>query len=84
MAFGAKNSDMSSVQRVTRKSSKGNVDGVNPENLATFDINCAFSRRFHVYRSPWKPTNGEKLKMEQEYGNMHDPFAISIFASLRG
>ena len=39
--------------------SKGDVDGVNPENL-------------------------RKLKMEQEYGNLHDPFAISIRTSLRG
>ena len=26
---------------------------------------------------------GERLKLEQENGNMHDPFAISIHASLR-
>ena len=46
-----------------KESSKGDLDGVNPENLTTFDINCA-SRGFHVYRSSWKPKIGGKLKME--------------------
>ena len=39
------------------EASKGNVDGFNPENLTTFDINRA-SHGFDVYCSSWKPTIG--------------------------
>ena len=65
------------------ESSKGDLGGVDPEYLTRFEINCA-TREFHVYRSSWKPTVSEKLKMEQEYGNVHDLFSISVRASLRG
>ena len=64
------------------ESSTGAGGSVDPENLKRFEINCA-SRGFHVYRSSWKPMIGERLQLEQEYGNVHDPFAISIHASLR-
>ena len=60
--------------------SKGDVAGLNPENLTTFDVNCD-SRKFYVHRSSWKPTIGGEVKMEQEYENMHYPFAISRCAS---
>ena len=65
------------------ESSKDDVDGVDPEKLTIFDISCAF-RGVHVYRSSWKPMIVGELKMEQEYRNMHDPFAISICSWLRG
>ena len=61
--------------------SKGDVGSVDPGNLTRFKINCP-SCRFHVYRSSWKAKISEKLKMKQEYGNLHDQFAISIHASL--
>ena len=50
--------------------STGAGGSVDPENLTRFEVNCA------------KPMIGERLKLEQEYGNVHDPFAISIHASL--
>ena len=62
-----------SVSKETAKSSDG----------LKFEMKCA-SRGFHVYRTVWKPKVGEKLQMKPEYANVHDPFAISINASLKG
>ena len=48
-----------------------------------FQIACA-SRGFHVYRELWKPKLGQKLNVDQEIGNLHDPFAISLGAKIAG
>lgn len=48
-----------------------------------FEIACA-SRGFHVYRELWKPKLGQKLQIDQEIGNIHDPFAISLGAKIVG
>ena len=48
-----------------------------------FEIACA-SRGFHVYSEIWKPKLGQKLRLDQEIGNIHDPFAISLGAKLTG
>ena len=48
-----------------------------------FEIACA-SRDFHVYRELWKPKLGQKLQIDQEIGNIHDPFAISLGAKVVG
>ena len=52
------------------------------KGLRKFEINCA-SRGFHVYREIWNPRIGEKLEIEQDYGNVDDPFAMSIKAKPR-
>ena len=51
--------------------------------MQQFEMNCA-SRGFHVYRDVWQPRRGEILEVEHDYGNVHDPFAISINTSSRG
>ena len=48
-----------------------------------FEILCA-SRGFHVYREIWKPKLGQELKVNQEVGNVVDPFAISLEAKIPG
>ena len=50
--------------------------------MTRFEINYS-PRGFHVYRSSWKPTIGENVKMEQQNRYEYDQFAISIGASLR-
>ena len=45
-----------------------------------FEIACA-SRGFHVYHELWKPKLGQKLQIDQEIDNIHDPFAISLGAN---
>ena len=67
-------------RRVLEVDNKVDVDS---EKLMTFEVNCA-SREFHVFWTSWKPTDGEYLRIEREYGNVHDPFSISIRASSRG
>ena len=48
-----------------------------------FEIACA-SRGFHVYHELWKPKLVKKLQIDQEIGNIHDPFAISLGAKIVG
>ena len=48
-----------------------------------FKIACA-SRGFHVYRELWKAKLGQKLQIDQEISNIHDPFAISLGAKIVG
>ena len=48
-----------------------------------FEIACA-SGDFHVYHELWKPKLGQKLQIDQEIGNIHDPFAISLGAKIVG
>ena len=50
--------------------------------MQQLEMNCA-SRGFPVYRDVWQPRRGEILEVEHDYGNVHDPFAISIKASSR-
>ena len=52
------------------------------EGLRKFEIDCA-SWGFHFYREIWNPRIGEKLEIEQEYGNVEDPFAMAIKAKPR-
>ena len=49
------------------------------QGLKKFEIDCA-SRGFHVYREIWNPRIDEKLEIEQDYGNVEDPFAMAIKA----
>ena len=48
-----------------------------------FEIICA-CRGFHIYRSIWSPKLKQMLQVEQELGNVHDPFAISFGAKIPG
>ena len=47
------------------------------------EIACAI-RGFHVYRELWEPKLGQKIQIDQEIGNIHDPFAISLGAKIVG
>ena len=51
--------------------------------MQQFEINCA-SRGFYIYRDMWRPVCGEILEVEQDYGNVHDPFALSLNTASRG
>ena len=33
---------------------------------------------FHVYKDQWAPVVGETLMCEREFGNIHDPYAVSV------
>ena len=46
-------------------------------------ILCA-SRGFYVYRNIWIPKIGQNLRVRQEVGNDHDPFAMSVGANVPG
>ena len=35
-------------------------------------------RGFHVYKDVWNPVVGETLICEKEFGNLHDPYAVSV------
>ena len=35
-------------------------------------------RRFHVYKDVWNAEIGEVFKCEQEFGNLHDSYTVSI------
>ena len=52
------------------------------QGFRQFEIDCA-SRGFHVYREIWNPRIGDKLEIEQDYGNVEDSFAIAIKAKPR-
>ena len=43
----------------------------------TLAINSAV-RGFHVYKNEWNPVLGETLLCEQEFGNIHDPYAVAV------
>ena len=57
--------------------------GMSGSGKQKFEIACA-SRGFHVYREIWNPKTGQKLQVNQEINNIHDPFAISLGAKLNG
>ena len=57
--------------------------GMSESGKQKFEIACA-SRGFHVYREIWNPKTGQKLQVNQEINNIHDPFAISLGAKLNG
>ena len=46
------------------------------EHVERFSIDSAV-RGFHVYKDIWNPEIGEVLLCEQEFGNLHDPDAVS-------
>ena len=48
-----------------------------------FEIACA-SRGFHIYCELWKPKLGQKLQIDQEISNIHNPFTISLGAKIVG
>ena len=52
-------------------------------SLRQVQFDCA-SRGFHEYRQIWNPRIGQKLNIEQDYGDIHDPFSMAIKAVLRG
>ena len=35
-------------------------------------------RGFHVYKDIWNPVVGELLVCKQEFGNLHDPYTVSV------
>ena len=47
------------------------------EHVERFSIDSAV-RGFHVYKDIWNPEIGEVLLCEQEFGNLHDPYAVSV------
>ena len=51
----------------------------NIQGMQQFELECA-SRGYHVYRDVWRPVRGEILEIENDYGNVHDPFALSLNA----
>lgn len=53
------------------------------QGMQQFQINCG-SRGFHIYRDVWNPVRGEILEVNHDYGNVHDPFALSLNAASRG
>lgn len=53
------------------------------QGLKQFAFDCA-SRGYHVYRDVWNPRIGQKLHIEQDNANVHDPFAMAIKATQRG
>ena len=47
------------------------------EHSERFSIDSAV-RGFHVYKDIWNPEIGEVFICEQEFGNLHDPYAVSV------
>ena len=47
------------------------------EHLERFSIDSAV-RGFHVYKDIWNSEIGKVLICEQEFGNLHDPYAVSV------
>jgi len=47
------------------------------EHMERFSIDSAV-QGFHVYKDIWNPEIGEVLICEQEFGNLHNPYAISV------
>ena len=45
--------------------------------MERFSIDSAV-RGFHVYKDIWNPEIGEVLLCEQEFGNLHDPYAVPV------
>ena len=35
-------------------------------------------RGFHIYKDVWNPVLGDTPVCQQEYGNIHDPYAVSV------
>ena len=48
-----------------------------------FQLSCA-SRGFHKYREIWNPILGQNLSVQQELGNVHGPFALSLSVKIPG
>ena len=46
-----------------------------------FAINCA-CLSFHAYQNLWIPKLKQILQVKKELGNVHDPFAISLWAKI--
>ena len=40
--------------------------------------NFSAVRGYHVYKVNWKPTVGEKLQLDWEFGNEADKFAMKV------
>ena len=59
----------------------GTSETSNIQGMQQFELECA-SRGYHVYRDVWRPVRGEILEIENDYGNVHDPFALSLNAHL--
>ena len=59
------------------------AQGAIDDRIVQFEIKCA-SRGFHVYRSMWQPKKGEKLEIQAEFANVHDPFAMAVRATVKG
>ena len=47
------------------------------EHVERFSIDSAV-RGFHVYKDIWNPEIDEVLLCEQEFGNLHDPYTVSV------
>ena len=47
------------------------------EALITFDATCVI-HGYHLYKDIWMAVIGEQHNCEREFGNHHDPFAITI------
>ena len=47
------------------------------QGMRQFELDCA-CRGCHVYRNVWTPKRGENLIVENEFANVHDPFALSF------
>ena len=51
--------------------------------LRQFEILCA-SHGIHVYRDVWRHVHSEHLEMDHDFRDVHDLFAVSIKAEVRG
>lgn len=35
-------------------------------------------RGYHIYKDIWEPFLGKTLSHKQEFGNIHDPYSVSV------
>ena len=76
-------SDVSSNDSALELTLPGDVSTTDDQGMQQFEFDCA-SRGFHVYRDAWRPVRGEALEIENDYGNVHDPFALSLNVQTHG
>ena len=48
--------------------------------MATFSFESCV-RGFHVYKDIWSPEIGDMIACQPEFGNIHDPYAVSVVTS---
>lgn len=77
----SKSDEEVSIVQVCKSEEKMEKD-VEPEG-EFLKIRCA-SRGYHVYREIWRPKMGQSLIVHPEKNNLHDPYAMGLFAKIPG